>query len=96
MGCETHALPAQGEWHVTAAHEEAVDGGAGVFSGCRVEEPDATADGGVGGKGRDEGVEVGMEGAVWSESVVATAAHVVEHGCRGFCNGQHKNKGSAE
>lgn len=38
----------------------------------------------------EKGVEVGVEGVVWSESVINGAANVVEDRSRCFCNGEHK------
>lgn len=96
MGCETDALSAEWKRDVTAAHEEAVDGGRRmmmfVFPCGGVEESNVVGSD-VGGKGREKGIEIDVEGAVWSEGVVACAAYVVENRGRG-CRGSDEDKGA--
>jgi hypothetical protein len=71
LGCVDHAFSANFRTDISTAEEETVDGvgGGGLASGGVVEFDVA---GGVGGKGREEGVDIGTVDAILGEGSVCT------------------------
>lgn len=70
MGCVDHASSAHITIDISAAVEETVDGAGGGLAGRGVIEFDVA--GGVGGEGREEGVDIGTVDAIFSEGSVCT------------------------
>jgi hypothetical protein len=71
LGCVGHAFSANFSTDISTAEEETVDGvgGGGLANGGVVEFGVA---GGVGGKGREEGVDIGTVDAILGEGSVCT------------------------
>jgi hypothetical protein len=70
LGCVDHASSAHITIDISAAVEETVDGVGGGLAGGGVVEFDVA--GGVGGEGREEGVDIGTVDAIFSEGSVCT------------------------
>jgi len=71
LGCVGHAFSANFRTDISTAEEETVDGvGGGGLAGCGVVEFGVA--GGVGGKGREEGVDIGTVEAILGEGSVCT------------------------
>jgi hypothetical protein len=70
LGCVDHASSAHITIDISAAVEETVDGAGGGLAGGGVIEFDVA--GGVGGEGREEGVDIGTVDAIFGEGSVCT------------------------
>jgi hypothetical protein len=84
LGCVEHASSAHVSVDISTAVEETVYGAGGGLAGAGVVEFDAA--GGVGGEGREEGVDIGTVDAILGDGTIFTG--VVEVSLGGYTSGE--------